>query len=243
MIVQTFLYFHFSNSLIFAFSYHHPLSFTFSLCLSLYPSVSVSLSLSLSPTLSFFLSPSLSLSPTLSLSLSLSHFSLSYFSLPLFLCYILTQFNSLSFSLLSLWLSLSLSCFSPTEILPTSSLQKLLLDDLRNEEDQKELDAKDNATVLTENDSAIESDSAAIGLALVDSLYSYHKRLAEVFQYFDTNNRWVSEKVRRKGEWGRKGGGGGSERGRWIRLQSRRIEFFSEFKGSEGERRQPRINK
>ena len=99
---------------------------------------------------------------------------------------------SLTFSL-SLCLSLSLSVtfllFPPTEILPTSSLQKLLLDDLRNEEDQNELDTKDNVTVITENDSAVESDTAAIGLALVDSLYSYHKRLAEVFQFFDSNNR------------------------------------------------------
>ena len=35
----------------------------------------------------------------------------------------------------------------------------------------------------------VDSENAAIGGALVDSLYSNHRVLADVFQFFDSNNR------------------------------------------------------
>ena len=173
LIYPPFLSYSFPHSL--PHSVSLPLILSFSLLISLLISLSHYLSLSHSLLISQSLPPSLYLSLTLSVFLSLSH------SLCLFNSLSLPHFLSFTFSLF---------CFVLTEILPSSSLQKLLFDDLRNEDEDKfELDIKDNVTVLTENNSAVESDSAAIGLALVDSLYSYHKRLAEVFQFFDSNNR------------------------------------------------------
>ena len=47
------------------------------------------------------------------------------------------------------------------------------------------INKNDNNTVNTE----IDNGHAAIGGALIDCLYLHHVRLAEVFRYFDKDNR------------------------------------------------------
>lgn len=79
----------------------------------------------------------------------------------------------------------------------SSPLRKLFLDDTDNDTDCEER----NSSVLdgTLKDmmegvpsdvmNEVDSENAAIGGALVDSLYSNHRALADVFQFFDCNNR------------------------------------------------------